>query len=146
MLGMKAAGVVGGIGIVAVLVVFVALVNEKSAHATTKQLLADEKGLVATIRSDYATAAARRAKLVEASLREQQAELNRQLAQEEKLRANLAAAEAKSAADRKDADTRIARLKDENEELRQWTVTPVPDDMVDWMLEPVTDAIGAATP
>lgn len=146
MIGMKAAAITGGIGVVAVLGVFVLLLLEKNAHADTKQALADERGLVATIRSDYATAAGNRAKLVEESLREQQEELNRQLAQEEKLRADLAKAETRNQADRNTADVRIARLKDENEELREWTVGLVPDDMVDWMLEPIADAAAAATP
>lgn len=146
MLGMKAAAVTGGIGIVAVLVVFVALTIEKNAHADTKQKLADEQGITATIRSDYAKAAAERAKMVEASLREQQAELNRQLAQEEQLRSDLAKAEHRNRADRQNADTRIARLKDENEELRKWSAGPVPDDIIDWMLEPITDAAAATTP
>lgn len=142
---MIGAKVVGGIGAVACLGLFVAWMLEKGAHADTKQALADEQGIVATIRGDYATLAANRAKAIEDALREQQDELDRQLAQEEKLRADLAAAEARSEADRKNADTRIARLKDENEELRKWTVGLVPDDIVDWMREPIDEA-AATTP
>ncbi len=146
MLGMKAAAVTGGIGIVAVLAVFVALMIEKSAHATTKQALADEKSLVADLRSQQATAAADRAVAVSDALARQQADIDRQLENEQRLRVQLAKAEDLRRSDQRAADASIARLKNENENLREWTATAVPDDIVDWVHDPADEAPTPATP
>ena len=146
MIGMKAAAITGGIGVIAVLVVFVALTIEKNAHAVTKQALADEKSLVADIRTQQAVTAGERAQAIEAALREQQDELNRQLEDEQRLRLQLAEIEDQQRADRRASDARIERLKSENEELRQWADTGIPDDWIDFMREPADQAIADASP
>lgn len=141
---MKATLITAGIGALAVLGMAFLLVLEKNAHANTKQALADEKAIVATIQSDYAKLAANRAQAIADALSEQQAELDRYIELEQSLRARLAKMQSDTRADTEEADARIAALIEENENLRLWSSAVVPDDIVDWMLEPLTDPTASA--
>ncbi len=142
----KPVALVAGVGLLAVLACLFALSIEKGAHADTRKELADERALVADIRSQHATQAAERAEAAEANVARMRAEIEAAQRNEMQLRRDLSAAEAAREADRLDSESRIERLKRENEELMAWAVTPVPDDWIDFMREPVDDAVAAAAP
>lgn len=146
MIGLKAAAITGGVGVIAVLIVFTMLTFEKNAHATTKQSLADEKSLVADLRSQQATTAADRVKAIAEALAEQQEDLDRQLKNEERLRRELAKARTLRRTDQRAADANIVRLKRENQKLQLWADTLVPDDIVDWVHNPADEAAAPGGP
>lgn len=138
--------IAGGIGALVALVLLFALGAEKSAHATTRQALADEMQLVADLQIQQATIAAQRAQAVSAALATQQADLDRQLENEQRLRTQLAKAEDLRESDARSADAKYTRLKNENEKLREWSDTAVPDNIVDWVHEPADEEAAAASP
>lgn len=116
----------------------------KLDHARTKSLLAQEKALVATIREQYATAAAIKAKAVSEALALQQEEMRRMALEADRLKAAATTATQRARTERREADRRLAVLESENELLREWSTTRIPDDVIDWMREPA--AATAASP
>ena len=142
--GLKPALITGGIGLAGILAMVLLLAVEKNAHADTKQELADERSLVADIRSQNATQAAERAEAAAAEVARMQAQIDTAQQNEMQLRRDLSAVEAAREADRRNSETRIERLKRENDELMAWAITVVPGDWIDFMREPIDQAAAAA--
>ena len=145
MLPGKATLITGGVGLLAVVAVLFLLALEKGAHAKTKQLLADEKALVATIREQNATQAADRAEAAAAQVARMQAEIEAAQQNEMQLRRDLSTIEQQREADRRASETRIERLKRENEELMAWAITLVPGDWISFMREPIDEVAAASS-
>lgn len=121
-----------------------ALLKESWNHQNTAMELARVSTVLANEREQNAETALKRARAYESALEASLAERTRLAGQAEDLRAARNTLSEARKSEQIDADRRIAALEAENAELRTWGDAVVPDDSVDWMLEPGTaDATGA---
>ena len=132
-------------GSIAVIVLLLFMLGvEKLSHAGTRADLADQKLLLADRESEYIAASVSRAKAASDALQRSLKERERLVLVESDLRKAVAERDQKQVIERREANQLLADLESENVQLREWASARIPDDMVDWMLEPAEPATIAA--
>lgn len=124
------AAAVGGLGMLAL---FARLNVEKSHHADTRQELAAARIEAARYATQVANAAAARAQAVAEAVEAASAEQELLRQNEQALRLSIEQLRAATTTRRTQADAMIGRLVRENEDLRAWAATRVPDAWVAWL-------------
>lgn len=133
MFKLRGMALVGGLGAAAVLGVFVMLQVEKSAHASTLQTLANREIEMSQYATTVAEQAAESARVVAAAVEAERMATADFEQREQALRLAVDTLRDQSVSQAARSDQAIGRLLRENDELRAWADTRIPDDWVAWL-------------